>query len=43
MISLDKCSGSCNVLLPKIWILKKKKDIYFKAFGMITNKNEAKK
>ena len=25
MISLDKCSGSCNVLSPKIYIYKKKK------------------
>ena len=24
MISLDKCSGSCNVLSPKICVLKKK-------------------
>ena len=32
-ISLDKCSGSGNVLSPKI---------YVKAFDIITNKNEAK-
>ena len=43
MISLDKCSGSCNVLLPKIGALKKKtKDIIVKAFNMTTNKNGAK-
>ena len=37
MISLDKCSGSCNVILSK-----KAKDINVEAFHMITNKNEAK-
>ena len=37
MISLNKYSGSCNILSPKIW-----KDINVKAFNMITNKNEAK-
>ena len=42
VISLDKCSGSCNVLSPKICIPTKTKGIYFKAFCMITNKNEAK-
>ena len=40
MISLDKCSGSCNVLSPKIYIYKKKKN--FKVFNIITNKNEGK-
>ena len=42
MISLGKCSGSCNVLLPKIFVPKEKKVINVKAFDMITNKNEAK-
>ena len=46
MISLDKCSGSRNVLLPKICFPKKKtkktKDIHVKVFNMITIKNEAK-
>ena len=42
MISLDKCSGSCNVLSPKICVPKETKDINVKAFNMITNKNEAK-
>ena len=42
MISLDKCSGSCNVLSPKNMCSKKKKDIHFKGFNMIKNKNEAK-
>ena len=33
MISLDKCTGSCDALHPKM---------YVKAFNMITNKDEAK-
>ena len=42
MISLDKCTGSCNVLPPKIYIPKETKDINIKTFNMITNKTEAK-
>ena len=42
MISLNKCTGSCNVLSPKICVPKETKDINVKAFNMITNKNEAK-
>ena len=44
MISLVKCSGSCNVLSPKICVPKPKKtkDINVKVFNMIPNKNEAK-
>ena len=42
MISLDKCSGICNVLLPKICVPKEIKDINVKTFNLITNKNEAK-
>ena len=42
MISLYKCTGSCNVLSPKICVPKETKDIYVKAFNMIRNKNEAK-
>ena len=42
MNSLDKCNGSCNVLSPKICILKKTKDINVKVFNIITNKNKAK-
>ena len=42
MISLNKCTGSCNVLSPKYVFQKKTKDINVKAFKMITNKNEAK-
>ena len=42
MISLNKCTGSCNVLSPKICIPKETKDVYVKAFNMITNIDEAK-
>ena len=42
MINLDKCTGSCNVLSPKICVPKETKDINVKAFNMITNKNQAK-
>ena len=42
VISIDKCTGSCNVLSPKICVPKETEDIYVKAFNMITNKNEAK-
>ena len=41
MISLDKCSGSCSLLLPKTCFLKKTVDINAKAFNMIANENEA--
>ena len=41
-ISLNKCTGSCNVLSPKIYIPKGTKYIYVKTFNMITKKNEAK-
>ena len=42
MMSLNKCTGSCNVLSPKICVPKETKDINVKAFNMITNKDEAK-
>ena len=42
MISLDKCSGFCNVLSPKICVLKEMKDINVNVFYTISNKNEAK-
>ena len=42
MVSIDKCTGGCNVLSPKIYIPKETKDIYIKAFKMVTNKNETK-
>ena len=41
MISLDKCTGSWNVLSPKISVLEETKDINVKAFKTITTKNEA--
>ena len=34
MISLNKCSRSCNVLLPKISIPKKTNDMIVKTFNM---------
>ena len=42
MISLEKCTGSCNVLPSKIYVPKETKDINVKAFKMITNENQAK-
>ena len=42
MITLNKCTGSCNALAPKICVPKETKDINVKAFNMITNKDEAK-
>ena len=42
MTSSSKCTGSCDVLSPKIYVPKETKDIHVKAFSMITNKNEAK-
>ena len=36
MISLNKYTGSCNVLSPKICVPKESKDIDVKAFNMIT-------
>ena len=42
IIGLNKCTGSCNVLSPKIYVPKETKDINVKAFNMITNENEAK-
>ena len=41
MISIGKCTGSCNVLSPKICVPNETKDINLKAFNMIINKNEA--
>ena len=42
MISLNKCTGSCNALSPKICVPKETNDINVKAFYVTTNKNEAK-
>ena len=39
MISLKNPDGSCNVLSPKIWVPKERKDIKnVKAFNVITEK-----
>ena len=40
MISLDKCSGSCNVLSPKICVQMKPKNINDKAFNTIAKKKK---
>ena len=42
LISLDKCTGSCNVLSPKICVRKETKDTNVKAFNMTKNRFEAK-
>ena len=42
MISLNKYTGSCNVLSPKIFVPKETKDMNVKAFNMITNNDEGK-
>ena len=39
IISLDKYSGSCNSLSPKICVPKETKDSNVKAFDMTANKN----
>ena len=41
IISLNKCTVSCNVFSSKICVPKETKHIYVKAFNMITNKDEA--
>ena len=41
MISLNKCTGSCNVLSAKICVPKETEVSYVKAFNMITNKDDA--
>ena len=38
MISSNKCTGSCNVLSPKLCVPKETKDTNFKVFITITNK-----
>ena len=42
MISLDKCSGSCNVLSSKKYVFRKKQKTHVKVFNMTTNKNKVK-
>ena len=39
MISIDKCTESCNVLFQKICFQKGTKEVNVKAFNMTTNKN----
>ena len=41
MISLNKCTGSCKVLSPKICVPKELKDVNVKAFNRITKSHEA--
>ena len=36
MISLNKCTGSCNILYPKVCVPKETKHINVKAFNMIS-------
>ena len=38
MISLHKCTGSCNVLSPKKRVPKETKDINVKGFNKLTKK-----
>ena len=42
MINLNKCNEISNVLCPKIYVSKEKKEIYAKALNMMTNKDEDK-
>ena len=42
MISIDKCTESCNILSPNKCFPKETKYINFNVFNRITNKNEAK-
>ena len=42
MISINKCTGSCNVLSPKICVPKETKDVNVKAFNMIKTKMKLK-
>ena len=42
MISLNTCTGCCNVLSSILCVLEGTKDIGAKAFNMITNKDKAK-
>ena len=42
IISLNKCTGNCNVLSPKMCVPKETKDMSVNAFKTIANKDEAK-
>ena len=39
MISLNNCTGSCNVLSPKMCVPKELKEINVKVFNLITKQN----
>ena len=39
LFSLNKCTGSCNVLSPKMCVPKETKNINVNAFNIITYKN----
>ena len=41
MINLNKFTGSCNVIFPKMCVPKETKDGNVKSFKMVTNKNKA--
>ena len=42
MISLNKCTETCNFLSPEICVPKETRDISVEAFNLIINKDEAK-
>ena len=42
MINLNKCTGSCNALSPKICVPKEIQEMHVKVFTAITNKGEGK-
>ena len=42
VISIDKCTASCNVFSPKVCVPKEITYIYVTAFDVIENKNKAK-
>ena len=42
MISLNKCTESCNFLSPEIGVPKETRDISVEAFDLMINKDEAK-
>ena len=41
MINLDRCTGNCNVLSPKLCVPKETKHINVKTFNTIKSKYEA--
>ena len=42
MISLNKCTESCNFLSPEIGVPKETRDVSVEAFDLMINKDEAK-